>query len=112
MIYLTIILFALSAVLGLMILVKWLTKKEASRAVVYSHGIVAALGLGCLIAYAIFNPESFPKASIVLFSVAAVAGFYMFFNDLAKKPSPMAVAFLHALVAVAGFLTLLFFVFT
>jgi hypothetical protein len=112
MLYLTIVLFAVSAVLGLTILIKWLSKKEASRAVVYSHGIVAAAGIAFLVAYAVMNPESFPKTSLILFSIAAIAGFYMFFNDLAKKPSPMVLAFVHALVAVGGFLTLLFFVFS
>jgi hypothetical protein len=42
--------------------------------------------------------------------VAAFAGFYMFINDLKKKPSPMAIAFVHALVAVAGVVSLLFFI--
>ncbi|MEO6301564.1 MAG: hypothetical protein ABIP51_00200 [Bacteroidia bacterium] len=111
MIYLAIILFALSAVLGLTILIKWLTKKDAPKAVVYSHGIVAAIALVLLIIYAAQNPNNFPKASIILFVVAALGGFYMFFNDLKKKPNPLAVAFIHALLAVGGFLTLLFFVF-
>jgi hypothetical protein len=111
MLYTTIALFALSAVLGLVILIKWLTKKDAPKAVVYSHGIVAAVGLALLVYYAIVNPNDFPKISIILFVIAAVAGFYMFFKDLAKKPSPMALAFIHALVAVVGFLALLIFVF-
>lgn len=111
MLYFSILLFAVSAVLGLAILIRWLTKKEAPRAVVYSHGAVAVLGIACLVAYAILNPESFPKTSLILFAVAAVAGFYMLFNDLAKKPNPLVIAFVHALVAVGGLLTLLFFVF-
>ena len=111
MIYLAIGLFALSAVLGLMILIKWLTKKDASKGVIYSHGIVAAIALVLLIIYAVQNPANFPKASIILFVVAALGGFYMFFNDLRKKPSPMAVAFVHALLAVGGFIMLLAFAF-
>lgn len=111
MIYSAIALFALSAVLGLAILIKWLTKKEASKGVIYSHGIVAAVALVLLIVYAVQNPASFPKASIALFIAAALGGFYMFINDLKKKPNPMAVAFIHALLAVAGFVTLLLFAF-
>lgn len=111
MIYSAIALFALSAVSGLLILIKWLTKKDASRAVIYSHGIVAAAGLLLLVVYAVRNTENFPKASLILFVVAALGGFYMFFNDLRKKPSPLAVAFIHALLAVGGFLSLLFFAF-
>ncbi len=62
MMYLTIGLFAMAAILGLSILIKWLTKKEASRAVIYSHGIVAATALVLLIVYAVQNPANFPKA--------------------------------------------------
>jgi len=109
--YAAIALFALSAVLGLTILLKWLGKKDASKAVVYSHGIVAAAGLAILVAYALMNPTAFPKISLVLFAIAAVFGFYMFFNDLRKKMSPLAVAFIHALLAVGGFVALLVFVF-
>jgi hypothetical protein len=111
MIYLAIALFALSAVLGLTILIKWLTKKDASRGVVYSHGIVAAVALLLLVVYALQNPGSFPRVSLILFVISALGGFYMFFNDLKKKPSPLAIAFVHALLAVGGFLSLLFFVF-
>ncbi len=110
MIYLAIGLFALSAVLGLMILIKWLTKKNASKGVIYSHGIAAAAALVLLVVYAIQNPGNFPKVSLILFVVAALGGFYMFFNDMRNKPSPMAVAFIHALLAVGGFVMLLGFV--
>ncbi len=111
MIYLAIAVFAVSAVLGLTILVKWLTKKDASKGVIYSHGIVAAVALVLLIVYAVQNPGNFPKISIILFVVAALGGFYMFLRDLKKKTSPMAIAFTHALLAVGGFVALLFFVF-
>jgi hypothetical protein len=111
MIYVTIALFALAAVLGLSILLKWLAKKDASRAVVYSHGLAAATALVLLIIYAIQNPDNFPKVSIILFVLAALGGFYMFYNDLNKKNSPIAVAFVHGLLAVGGFVALLLFVF-
>jgi hypothetical protein len=110
MLYVSIALFAFAAVLGLTILIKWLMKKEASRAVIYSHGLVAASGLVLLIVYAMQNPEHFPKASIILLVISAVAGFYMFFKDMKHKTSPLAIAFVHALVALGGFVTLLFFV--
>jgi drug/metabolite transporter superfamily protein YnfA len=109
MIYLAIILFTLAALLGLTILVKWLTKKAASRAVVYSHGIAAAAGLLLLVIFAVRNPANFPRISLALFLVAAIAGFYMFSLDLKKKAHPMIIAFAHALVAVCGFVLLLLF---
>jgi hypothetical protein len=111
MIYFAITLFAVSAVLGAAILIKWLSNKDASKGVIYSHGIVAAIGLVLLIVYALQNPGNFPKISIILFVVAALGGFYMFIRDLKKKTSPLAIAFTHALLAVGGFVALLFFVF-
>lgn len=109
--YVTIILFAIAAVLGVSMLIKWLTKKEVSKTVIYSHGIFAALALVLLIVFAIQNPENFPKASLILFIIAALGGFYMFIRDLQKKMRPLYIAFAHALLAVAGFVALLLFAF-
>src|SRR5690554_6885077 len=106
MIYTSIALFALTAVLGLSILIKWLTNKEASRTVIYSHGIFAVIALLLLVVYAVQNPDNFPKVSIILFVLAAIGGLYMFVLDLKKKASPLAITFIHALVAVGGFVTL------
>src|SRR5688500_12888648 len=109
MIYASIILFAIAALLGVIILVKWLNKKEASRTVVYLHGLGAAVALVLLVLFAVQNPDNYPLLSLVLFVLAALGGFYMFIRDLKKKYSPMGVAFLHALLAVGGFLALLIF---
>jgi hypothetical protein len=111
MINLAIALFAVSAVLGLTILIKWLTKKDASRGVIYSHGIVAATALVILVVFAIQNPDNFPSISIALFVISALGGFFMFFRDLQKKASPLAIAFVHALLAISGFVALLLFAF-
>ena len=111
MLYATIVLFIISAILGLSILLKWLTSKHASRAVIYSHGIVAAVALIVLIAYALRNPANYPKASVILFMIGALGGIYMFVDDLRKKNSPLWLAFVHALLAVGGLVTLLLFVF-
>jgi hypothetical protein len=111
MIYLAIALFAVSAALGLTILIKWLTKKNAPKSVVYSHGIVAASALLLLIGYALQHPDHFPKISIVIFVIAAIGGFYMFIRSMNNKTSPLIIAFVHALLALSGFISLLLFVF-
>lgn len=111
MLYISIALFALTAVLGIAILYNWLMKKNASAAVVYSHGIFAAIALVFLVVFAVQNPGNYPKISIILFVVAALGGFYMFYNDLKKKFSPMSVALVHALLAVGGFVMLSLFTF-
>jgi len=109
MLYLAIALFALAAVFGLTILVKWLTKKDAPRGVVYAHGGVAATGLVLLVILALQHPDHFPKLSLILFVIAALGGFYMFFQDVMKKTPPLAIAFVHALLAISGFVSLLWF---
>lgn len=111
MLYATIILFALAAVVGFIILKNWLTSAETSRNTVYLHGIFAALALVLLVVYAFQNPANYPKASIILFVIGALIGFYMFAEDLKKKFSPTWLAIVHALFGVSGFLILLFFVF-
>jgi NAD/NADP transhydrogenase beta subunit len=111
MLYITIALFALAAIVGFIILKNWLTSAETSRTTVYLHGIFAALALVLLVVYAFQNPTNYPKASIVLFVIGALIGFYMFAEDLKKKFSPTWLAVVHALFGVAGFLLLLFFVF-
>ena len=111
MLYLTIALFALAALLGLWILKHWLAGQGAPRGVVYAHGLVAAAGLGLLAYFALRNPTHYPQISLLLFVVAALGGFYLLFRDLRGQNSPMAIAGLHAVLAVGGFLSLLLFVF-
>jgi NAD/NADP transhydrogenase beta subunit len=111
MLYATIVLFALAAIVGFSILKNWLTSADTSRTTVYLHGLFAALALVPLVMYAFQNPANYPKASIILFVIGALVGFYMFAEDLRKKFSPTWLAVVHALFGVAGFLVLLFFVF-
>jgi FtsH-binding integral membrane protein len=112
MLYASIAFFALAAVAGLTILTSWLKKKNASRTVIYTHGLLAATALVLLAVFSWNNPERFPKYSLILFIIAALGGFYMFFRDLKGKSSPMALAGLHAFLAVAGFVLLLIFAFS
>src|SRR6476469_4307044 len=111
MLYITIALFTLAAIVGAIILKNWLTSAHTSRTVVYLHGIFAAAGLILLVVFAIQNPGNYPRISIILFVIGALGGFYMFAEDLKKRMSPIWLAVVHALLGVAGFLMLLFFVF-
>jgi hypothetical protein len=96
-------LFAVAAVIGLIILKNWLTSQNTSRATIYAHGVFAALGLVLLIVYYFQNGVKTLQTSIILFLIAAIAGFYMFFRDLKGKMSPTWLAVVHGLVAVAAF---------
>jgi hypothetical protein len=110
MLYLAIALFAVAAILGITIFIYWLNKKDASRAVVFSHGGVAATALVLTIIYSINHSDNYPKISIILFIIAAIGGFYMFFKDLSRRSPSIGVGIIHALVAVSGFIALLLFV--
>lgn len=107
----SIVVFAVAAVFGVMILASWLSKKDVSKGVIYSHGVFAAVGLGLLAVFAVRNPENYPTIGLILLVAAALGGFYMFFRDLQNKMSPYSIAFVHALLAVAGFVSLLLFAF-
>jgi len=110
MLYLIIGLFALAAVLGLILINALIKKRETPKPAVFAHGLLAVTGLGLLIYYAIKNPENYPQVSIILFGVAALGGIYLFYNDMRKKPGPLALAVIHALAAVVAFGLLLVFV--
>lgn len=107
----SIALFAIAAILGLVVLMALLKKKETPKPVVFAHGAVAAIALVLLIVYGVRNPGNVPMASIIIFALAAIGGFYLFFNDMKKKPGPVSVAVIHALAAVTGFVVLLLFAF-
>lgn len=110
MFYLTIGLFAVSAIVGLVIFKNWLTSANTSRMVVYTHGIFAAAALVLLLVLYLRDPSQNLRISLILFAIAAVAGFYMFFRDLKGKFSPVWLAATHGLIAVAGFIFLLLMV--
>ena len=110
MLYAIIGLFAIAAIIGILILKNWLTSAETGRETVYAHGIFAALGLVLLIVAALQAGNNKLMTSVILFVIAAIGGFYMFIRDLKGKFSPTAVAIIHALLAVAGFLFLVFYV--
>jgi len=107
MLYLTIGLFALAAIIGFIILKNWLTSANTSRTVVYTHGVFAALALILLLVQTLKNPEGHLQTSLILFVVAAIGGFYMFFQDLKGKFSPIWLAVTHALLAAGGLIFLL-----
>ncbi len=104
-------LFAVTAVLGLKIFAEIFKKKEASKSVVFSHGIFAASALVILIIYAVKNPENFPMLSLILFVITALLGFVLLALDMSKKTLPKPLTIIHAVTAVVSFLLLLIFTF-
>ena len=110
MIYTAIALFSLAALLGMFLLGFVLKGKETPKAVVFTHGPLAAAGLVLLIIYAIDRSPG-PLESIVLFSMAAAGGVVMLYRDITGKGIPKWLAIVHGLLAIAGFAWLLYFAF-
>jgi hypothetical protein len=107
-IYASIGFFALAALLGMYLLTFVLQGKETPKAVVFTHGPMAVIGLVLLIIYAMKDGPN-PTESLVLFILAALGGLYMVARDLTNKPFPKFLAVGHGLLAVAGFIFLLIF---
>ena len=101
-------LFALAAMLGMMLLSFVLTGKETPKAVVFTHGPLAAAGLVLLIIYACRRGPG-PIESIILFAMAAAGGVVMLGRDLTGKPIPRWLAIGHGVIAITGFILLLIF---
>ncbi|MDX1672350.1 MAG: hypothetical protein R3211_08405 [Balneolaceae bacterium] len=103
----TIVLFALAALLGLILITRVLKEEETPKAVVYSHGAAAAVALVLLILAYMNQGDSLLLTSTLIFVVAALGGFIMFGRDLSGKAIPKWLAIVHALAAVTGFVLLL-----
>lgn len=103
----TVILFALAAVLGLILLTKVFKDEKTPKAVVYSHGAAAAIALVLLIIAYMNQGDTLLMISVLIFIVAALGGFVLFAKDLAQKPIPKWLAIVHALAAITAFVLLL-----
>jgi hypothetical protein len=110
MLYISITLFLIAAVFGVILASAILKNQPTPKPVVYIHGLLGATALAIVVYYVIQHPDSNPLVSLGLLCIAALGGFILFARDLSKKPGPMALVIIHALVAVAGVLGLIMFV--
>ncbi|HYD11227.1 MAG TPA: hypothetical protein VEC11_00100 [Allosphingosinicella sp.] len=104
----SVILFALAALFGLYLISKVFAASLPGWPPVILHGLFAASGLLILL-YAAFVAGPAPTAVIVaalLLLVAALGGFALLSFQLRQQVPPKPMAAVHALGAVAGFLTL------
>ncbi len=105
------VLFAIAALGGIVLAVmRFKGRPYPPMALALVHGAVAAAGLVTLIALVAQGTAKSSNAttSLVLFIVAALGGFVLFFHHLRKVALPVWLVVVHALVAVVAFLLLLF----
>ena len=106
-----ILLFAVAAVFGIVLIIPVLQGKTPSRALVFTHGGIAASALVMLLLRYFNEPGTVPQWSVILFVVAALGGFVLLASHLRKNSVPKPLALVHAAAAVVAFLILLFSVF-
>lgn len=112
MLYVVITFFLLAALLGLYLISFVLQRKNTPKGIAFTHGPLAGTGLILLIIYALLRPSaSLINISIVLFLLAAFGGVILITRDLLGKSVPQWLALGHGLLAIAGFLCLIFFIF-
>jgi inner membrane protein involved in colicin E2 resistance len=102
--------FSLAALLGIFLLTFVLRSKQTPKAVAFTHGPLAAIGLVLLVIYTIEH-RSAPIGSLLLFVAAAAGGFVLIALDLTRASVPKWLALLHGTIAAAGLILLLKFAF-
>lgn len=110
MIYITLSLFLIAALLGATLLFYVLTNKDTPKGLAIIHGTFAALGILFLIALIMILPVK-PYLSLGLFILAAIGGFILIYRDLTGKSLPKWLAFGHGITAIIAFVTLVIYLF-
>jgi hypothetical protein len=106
-----ILLFAIAAIGGIILAVLHFGNKTMPLWLALLHGLVAVTGVIVLIvALTKLAAATLLMAALALFAIAALGGLTLFIGFyIPKKRLPSPVVILHALFAVAGFVTVLAF---
>jgi hypothetical protein len=100
--------FAIAAVGGLLLAASVLRGRLAPWALSAVHALLGATGLGfLLVMFTRGAAGGVITAALVILVIAALGGFYLASVHLKGRVAPKSIVAVHALVAVAGFLTLL-----
>lgn len=100
--------FAIAALGGLVLAASVLRGRLAPWAISVLHALLGASGLALLVVVVLQGSAAGRvTAALGLLVLAALGGFYLASIHLRKKVAPKGVVFLHAGVAMVGFLTLL-----
>lgn len=99
--------FAIAAVGGLLLAASVLRNKLAPWALSLVHALLGAAGLGFVIVALMRGAGQMVLIGFVILAVAALGGFYLASLHLKGRIAPKAIVAVHAVAAVAGFLTLL-----
>jgi hypothetical protein len=108
MLTLSVILFAIAALGGLVLGVMGLRQRDLPMWLSLIHGVVAAAGLVTLIVGVVQgNVGLLPIVALILFLIASLGGFLLFSYHVRGKQHPKGLIIIHALAAVIAFVLLL-----
>src|SRR5690242_18141438 len=107
MIYITLVLFALAVLFGLVNFFKVIRDKATNKMVAILHGLFALTALALLIIAGFEQQSYFYLFCMSIFLMAVVGGVFMFSRDMTNKKIPVGVMAAHAAFALIGFIILL-----
>jgi hypothetical protein len=107
MLFITIIVFLLTAIVGTILLVSVVSERHGPAPLPYIHGGLGITGIVLLLIYVLINPATTVIAALALFILAALGGLYMYFLDRNTPAVPRWFPFVHAAIALSAFATLL-----
>lgn len=110
MLALSITLFAVAILIGIVLLTFYFLDGRTPRGVARTHGVIATIALILLIISAILALPRSPLAGTIILLVAAVVGYMQWGADIKKKALPKWFPIVHAFVALVGFAALLWFI--
>ena len=109
--YLVIVLFVFATMIGVLMISMQLQGEIVSKNIMYAHIFLAIVAMVVLSVYSYQNPDNYPKLSLILFALAGLLGIYMFTNFLKEKTNHFFIDLIYGLLAMGGFINLIFFVF-
>lgn len=109
-IYAAIAILGMTALLGMYLFTLLLRNKSTPKGVTIIHGLLAVVALILLFIYC-FKQDGGPWTSIVVLIVAASGGLILNYRDITGKSVPKWLGIVHGLVAIVGFLLLIYFAF-
>lgn len=109
MVIAAIILLSIAALLGIILLTYVLRNKPTPKGLAFIHGPVAFIAVVVLLVYAVTTTNEHKHwESIILFLTAALGGIILIYRDLTGKSIPKLLAVAHGLIAVTGYVILLY----
>lgn len=110
MLALSITLFAITILIGIVLLTFYFLDGKTPRGVARTHGVIGTIALIILVISAILTLPHSPFAGAILLVIAAIGGYMQFTADIKKKILPKWFPIAHAFVAIVGFVALLWFI--